>query len=154
MLHKAHPGAVRMKKLARGYMWWPGMDGQIEQCVKECMVCQNSRKAPQVAPLHPWTWPDKPWSRIHIDYAGPFQDKMFLLVIDAYTKWLCPHNKHPSSTLSSYLRLMYGVRSWSSISMGHPSFTSLLTLASNGSLSVQALICELVSGDVSKCSIK
>ena len=32
--------------------------------------------------------PQTPWDRVHIDYAGPFLGKMFLLVIDAYSKWI------------------------------------------------------------------
>ena len=40
------------------------------------------------APPNPWRWPSKPWQRINIDYAGPFMTKMFLLVVDAHSKWL------------------------------------------------------------------
>ena len=29
-----------------------------------------------------------PWQRIHLDYAGPINDKMFLVVIDAHSKWM------------------------------------------------------------------
>ena len=29
-----------------------------------------------------------PWSRAYEDYAGPFMGKMFLLVIDAHSKWM------------------------------------------------------------------
>ena len=28
----------RMKE--RSYLWWPGMDGEIEKCVKSCHSCQ------------------------------------------------------------------------------------------------------------------
>ena len=98
LLHEAHPGMARMKSLARGYMWWPGLDKDIEGCVKECHICQSTRKSPPVVPLHPWSWPEKAWSRVHIDYAGPVEGKMFLLIVDAYSKWL---EVHATSTSTS-----------------------------------------------------
>ena len=106
MLHEAHPGIVRMKSLARGYVWWPGIDQQIESRVKQCTACQSSRKEPPPSPLHPWAWPAKPWSRVHIDYAGPFQGRMFLLLIDAHSKWLdiYPSNSSTSSSTIESLR--------------------------------------------------
>ena len=44
--------------------------------------------APQPAPLHPWEWPDHPCICLHIDYAGPYLKKWFLVVVDAHSKWL------------------------------------------------------------------
>ena len=78
---------VRMKMLARSYFWWSGLDADIEQKVKNCESCQRNAKAPSAAPLHSWEWPSRPWSRLHIDYAGPFEGHMFL-VGDAYSKWI------------------------------------------------------------------
>ena len=40
------------------------------------------------APLHPCKWPSRPWSRLHLDFAGPFQGKTFLVLIDAHSKWI------------------------------------------------------------------
>ena len=90
-LHEAHPGESRMKALARSYVWWPGMDQEIVKKVKGCNKCQANQSAPAEAPLHPWEWPGLPWSRIHIDYAGPYKGEMFLVVVDAYSKWLEVH---------------------------------------------------------------
>ena len=87
-LHDTHPGICRMKSLARSYFWWPNMDEQLENKVKHCAECQESRKTPPVAPLHPWEWPKKPWSRVHLDYAGPFLGRMFLVLVDAHSKWM------------------------------------------------------------------
>uniref|UniRef100_H3AQV6 ribonuclease H n=1 Tax=Latimeria chalumnae TaxID=7897 RepID=H3AQV6_LATCH len=85
-LHQSHPGITRMKGK---------MDVEIKRKVQSCETCQGCRKAPVTAPLHPWEWPDKPWRRLHIDYAGPFLGKMFLVIIDAHSKWM---NVYPMNT--------------------------------------------------------
>ena len=76
-LHDGHPGISKMKALARSFVWWPGIDQEIENLVKRCDDCQKIRPSPPVAPLHPWSWPTRPWSRLHLDYAGPFLNHMF-----------------------------------------------------------------------------
>ena len=40
------------------------------------------------APLNPWSWPTHPWARLHLDFAGPFLGQMFLILIDAYSRWI------------------------------------------------------------------
>ena len=77
-LHQDHPGIFRVKALARSYIWWPGLDYDIEQIVKSCVPCQSVRGNPSVAPLHPWLWPGKPWQRVHIDFAGQWKNGCFL----------------------------------------------------------------------------
>ena len=99
-LHQSHPGVVRMKAIARSYFWWPGLDQDIEALVKGCTPCQEEKPAPPVVPLHPWSWPSKPWTRIHVDFAGPFQGKMFLIVVDAHSKW--PEVYKAASTTADY----------------------------------------------------
>ena len=86
-LHENHPGITRMKAIARSYFWWSGLDKAIEDLAKSCSVCQSLQATPAAAPLHPWVWPDSPWKRIHVDFAGPFQGKMFFILVDAHSKW-------------------------------------------------------------------
>ena len=86
-LHQGHPGVVKMKAVARSHVWWASVDNDIEQCARACEACQVSRNLPAKAPLHPWAWPTLPWERIHVDFAGPLQGKMLLVVIDAHLKW-------------------------------------------------------------------
>ncbi|XP_039887198.1 uncharacterized protein K02A2.6-like [Simochromis diagramma] len=88
LLHQTHTGMSKMKGLARSYVWWPGMDENIEREVQACEECQKHSKSPPTAPLHPWEWPESPWSRIHVDYAGPFLGEMFLIIVDAHSKWM------------------------------------------------------------------
>ncbi|XP_011408387.1 PREDICTED: uncharacterized protein K02A2.6-like [Amphimedon queenslandica] len=86
--HDTHPGISRMKNLAQAYVWWPGLDKDTKDKVKECVTCQISRPTPPQAPVHPWECPFSPWARIHIDHAGPFMGKTFLIIIDTHSRWL------------------------------------------------------------------
>ena len=88
----------QMKALARAYLWWPGMDTQIAELVKACPVCQESQSTPAAAPLHPWEWPSQPWSRIHLDYAGPFLGHMFLVLVATHSKWM---DVHPMQSITA-----------------------------------------------------
>ena len=86
MLHEGHLGTVKMKGLARSYVWWPGMDIEIESMVKHCDECQQQRSVRVPVPVHPWEYPEHPWERIHMDFAGPLHGKMYLVVVDAHSK--------------------------------------------------------------------
>ena len=86
-LHVGHIGIVKMKELSRSFFWWPKLDSDIEQLARKCSGCQIHQKAPPKASLHPWEWPSAPWERIHIDFAGPFLGHMFLIAVDAHSKW-------------------------------------------------------------------
>lgn len=86
-LHTAHLGVNKSKSVARGYFWWPGLDEAIESHIRGCSACLSEQPSPPLAELIPWEVPIRPWSRIHVDYAGPIQGVWYLIVIDALTKW-------------------------------------------------------------------
>ena len=87
-LHEGHSGICHMKSLARMYMWWPGMDKQSEEFVKNCEECQVNQSNPATVRPTSWSWPRKLWSRLHLDYAGPIENKTFLILVDSHTKWM------------------------------------------------------------------
>ena len=64
------------------------MDKDIDQLVQNCKKCQQAKPMPPKAPLHPWQWLSRPWSCIHVDFAGPIQGKTFLIGIDSHFNWL------------------------------------------------------------------
>ncbi|XP_034027378.1 uncharacterized protein K02A2.6-like, partial [Thalassophryne amazonica] len=106
-LHSAHPGVVRMKSLARSYVWWPDIDSQIEHQARSCHSCQRVQKDPGLVPLHPWMWPSSPWEWIHVDFAGPFEGHMYLVVVDAHSKWPEVHIMD-STTSSKTIQVLRG----------------------------------------------
>lgn len=97
-LHDTHPGITRMRMLARSYVWWPAIDNCIHKLVSTCNVCQSMRNDPPKSYVHPWTFPTHAWSRVHIDFAGPISGQMYLIIVDAYSKY--PEVVKMSSTSS------------------------------------------------------
>ena len=108
-LHSCHPGMTKMKGLARSTLWWPNLDQAIEDKVKSCHTCQVNQNAPAKAPLYPWEWPERPWSRIHIDHAGPYHNQLWLIIVDAHSKWLdiYPVSSTNSQTTIDMLRVSF-----------------------------------------------
>lgn len=64
--HEGHPGMTRMKALARLFVWWPGLDLDIEDVVCACNACVNFQATPKTVPCLLWPWVTAPWQRVHI----------------------------------------------------------------------------------------
>ncbi|GBO36404.1 Uncharacterized protein K02A2.6 [Araneus ventricosus] len=77
-----------MKALARSFVYWKDIDKDIEDAVRNCVDCARHKTDPAKAKVHYWEYPSMPWERIHIDFAGPIFEHMFLLIVDAHSKWL------------------------------------------------------------------
>lgn len=90
-LHGSHPGRSRMKALARSFVWWPNMDSDIDRVSESCSACQEHSQMPAKALLQPTVFPQRPWYRLHMDFAGPVDGHMLLIIVDAYSKWVDVH---------------------------------------------------------------
>ena len=66
--HVTHPGIVKMKALARSYIWWAGLAAEIGMCIMDCTTCQLHSKQSPVASLHPCEWPGRMWHRRESSY--------------------------------------------------------------------------------------
>ncbi|PIC40074.1 hypothetical protein B9Z55_011551 [Caenorhabditis nigoni] len=86
-LHEGHPGMARMKQLARAFVYWPGLDDDVEKVVAKCNTCQSQGKTLRKVPLVPWKTPERVWQRIHVDFAGPENGQYYLVAVDAKSKW-------------------------------------------------------------------
>ncbi|XP_039452532.1 uncharacterized protein K02A2.6-like [Culex pipiens pallens] len=87
LLHKGHPGVERMRSIARNYAYWPGIDESIAQLVRTCTDCASVAKTSNKTTLQSWPLPEKPWQRVHIDFAGPVDGWFYLILVDAFSKW-------------------------------------------------------------------
>ena len=69
-------------------MWWPMIDRDVESKVKECVVCQETAKKPSDTQQAKWSCSVGPWKRLHPDFTGHYEGKMFLMTVDAYLMYL------------------------------------------------------------------
>lgn len=79
LVHESHIGISRMKSLARSHVRWPGIDEEIESNAKSCTACASNAHDLPKSTLSSWAVPVAPWTRLHIDYAGPFHNAMRLV---------------------------------------------------------------------------
>ena len=108
LLHSSQNGVVKMKALARSYIWWSGIDQQIENIAQHCGQCEENVRQPTRAPLRPWLFQQRPWSRVHVHCAGPTEGKKSLVVVDAYSKWIEVKVVH-STTTQVTIEQLYGL---------------------------------------------
>nr|VZH97087.1 unnamed protein product [Spirometra erinaceieuropaei] len=85
--HAAHHGISRMRSISRSFSYLLGIDGDIDDLVRRCSRCQQAAKMPPRQPPVPWQPSERPWSRVHIDFAGPVNGISYLILVDAYSKW-------------------------------------------------------------------
>ena len=97
LAHEGHQGETKTKKLLRAKLWFPGLDRRIEKKVQECLGCQATTSVPHRDPLQPTTLPERPWSKVDMDFWGPTPSGQYLLlIIDEYSKY--PEVEFVSST--------------------------------------------------------
>ena len=90
LAHIGHQGIVKTKGLLREKVWFPGIDKMVESKVKHCLTCQAATpgQKPHIEPLNMTPLPQKPWSEVAADFAGPFPSGDYLLVaIDEYSRY-------------------------------------------------------------------
>ncbi|XP_063915685.1 uncharacterized protein K02A2.6-like [Zophobas morio] len=85
-LHSTHEGIVRMKAMARSFLWFPGVDKEIEQICKSCKACLSVTSHP---PKTYVSWPESsnPFELVHMDFFT-FLQRQYLIIVDSCTKWL------------------------------------------------------------------
>ena len=81
------------------------LDQYIKSKVQRCVPCKSKIQSETKAPLHPWEYPKRPWSRMHVNYAGPYQGKMLCVIVESFAKWLEVHVMNSSTTEASVDKL-------------------------------------------------
>ena len=72
--------------LARTCVYWPGMEADVTDYIKQCLTCIENSNLP-VEMLHPHEVPPGPWVKIGVDFFQDHLGKKHLIVADYFSKF-------------------------------------------------------------------
>ena len=89
---------------------WQGVTSGGQTCVPilkwKWEVAQSVRQVvPAMTPLYPWEWLERAWARLHLDCAGSFLSRMFLVWADAHSKWMDVIPVHAATSFATIEKL-------------------------------------------------
>ncbi|XP_031564662.1 uncharacterized protein K02A2.6-like [Actinia tenebrosa] len=87
LIHKSHLGMVKCKQRAREVLYWPGMNADIEQTIKNCGKCADFQKSLPSEPLASKAPPDLHFSEVGTDLFE-YDHRTYLLSVDYYSKYI------------------------------------------------------------------
>jgi transposase InsO family protein len=108
MAHQSHCGAQATMRLIEREFWWPQMRSYVERRVRACGACRNARFRSEDT-THSWPKDEKPWTRLHMDWAQSRCAGNILVMVDTFSGWLeaavCPDRK--ATTVIGILRAVF-----------------------------------------------
>lgn len=88
LAHEGHPGESAMKRRLRAKVWWPLIDKEAENFVKNCRDCLLVSQVSRPAPMQRHAFPNGPWQCVATDLLGPLPNNEYVLVlIDYYSRY-------------------------------------------------------------------
>ena len=85
-LHEAHQGIVKCRERARNTVWWLGINKQLEEVVRNCSKCAESR-SDKAEPMMYSEFPNRPWEKVASDLFE-HNKHFYLLVVDYYSRYI------------------------------------------------------------------
>ncbi|XP_062599483.1 uncharacterized protein K02A2.6-like [Saccostrea cucullata] len=85
-LHESHLGIEKTKKLAREFIFWPGINAEITDVVSKCSICLENRNSHTKEPMKISEIPDLPWKAVGTDLFH-WNNNNYLMVVDYYSRY-------------------------------------------------------------------
>lgn len=84
LIHQGHLGIVKCRSRAKSSVWWLGLSTQIENLIRNCHTCVESRTN-TVEPFIKDAFPERAWQKIALDLFK--LNKWYLIVTDYFSRF-------------------------------------------------------------------
>ena len=84
LVHESHLGIIKCKQRAREVLYWPAMNSDIDETVKNCTKCAVFQRKQPSEPLIPTETSGLPFMMVGTD----LESNTYLLTIDYYSKFI------------------------------------------------------------------
>jgi hypothetical protein len=79
LAHIGHQGIVKTKSLLREKVWFPNVDGMVQEKISGCIACQSTHDSKPCEPSQP----EKPWSHVCSDPSGHY----LMVICDEFSRF-------------------------------------------------------------------
>lgn len=109
--HLGHPGIRATRQLISTSFVWAGMSKDIQQFVRSCLACQQSKVSlHERTPVHDFQIPSTRFANIHVDIVGPLPISegfsYLFTVIDRFTRFPAAYPMKTQTTSECVTRLL------------------------------------------------
>ena len=87
IIHSSHLSIVKCIQRAREVLYWPTMNQQIEEAVKNYTTCADYQNKLPPEPLKPTQIPDLAFNQAVLDLFE-FESKQYIFVVNYYSKFI------------------------------------------------------------------
>ena len=86
-IHSSHLGVEACLRKARYTVFWPGMNTEVSDQIKQCSICNEFQAKNQKLQMQSHELPDRPWSRVAADQFR-LHGKEYIVLVDFYLDFM------------------------------------------------------------------
>ena len=86
-IHSSHLGVEACLRKARDTVFWPGMNTEVSDQIKQCSIYNEFQAKNQKLQMQKHELPDHPWSRVAADQFR-LHGKEYIVLVDFYLDFM------------------------------------------------------------------
>ena len=98
-IHASHLGVEACLRKARDTVFWPSMNAEVRDQIKQCSICSEFQAKNPKEPMQSHLIPDRPWSRVATDQFK-LHGKYYIVLVDYYSDFIKVKGLHENTSFA------------------------------------------------------